>query len=214
MDQDTVDFWDGKSEPPAILKPAINLLAISFYVDTNCVDDESPAMKALRRAWQEGWLTIQRTDVLDMELAAAKESVREALDEASAPFFESHGPWALGDSRLGSTFLGSDEDAQRLVDVFRVLFPGVPSLATNRHHRRDAMHVSTAIRYAADAFITNDRRLLNKNDVIREQFMGFKILNPADGLALVCRDIAALDKRQVAVPTDSWVPRWRPDTAP
>jgi hypothetical protein len=89
---------------------------------------------------------------MDTEIAAAPDDKVHSLTEASAEYPEAVGPMVLGHSRLGFAVLGSEEDADRLDDVFAILFPNVNRIAARKNHIRDAMHVATAIRYGGFGF--------------------------------------------------------------
>jgi hypothetical protein len=52
---------------------------------------------------------------------------------------------------------------------------------------RDAMHVATAIRYAADAFVTREQRLLGADTRVTDEFDGFRVMSPERALAFVDR---------------------------
>jgi hypothetical protein len=143
--------------------PAIhNITALTLYVDTNIVDAMDDAALSLRRLRDEGWISLQRTDTMDTELAAAPEEKRAQLTEASASYPEAFGPMVWGQSRWDSSVFGSSEDQARLDTVFAILFPGADRMSTRGNNVRDAMHISTAIRYGAFGFVTRDRKLLNK----------------------------------------------------
>jgi hypothetical protein len=90
-------------------------------------------------------------------------------------------------SRWDSAVFASDEDETRLRQVAALVKPGVvggwDKLTSN--DRRDVMHVATAIRYAGNGFVTNDRPLLGKAPAIAEAFNHFAILNPEQALARI-----------------------------
>lgn len=171
----------------------LNLLGLNLYVDVHFVDDTGSSSLELRRLWDNGWILLARTDVLGTELlGCADPAKRQALEDLSSPYSEAMGPLVLGHSRLDHAVLGSEVDKDRLDSVYSILFPGVPdrSLATP-NHLRDAMHVATAIRCGGHAFITSERRLLNKDATISTAFSGFRIWRPADALAEATSRVAA-----------------------
>ena len=167
--------------------------ALEFAIDTNTVDDVSPEMACLRKRNTEGWINLTRTDTLDTELARAQDDKRDMLLEQSRSYVEHFGPLVLDHSRLDSCVLGTDEDEARCERVFGILFPGANRQTARRNHVRDAMHIATAIRYARSGFVTNDRDLLKRDEAMRAAFDNFRILSPADALALTQRQVA---KRQ------------------
>jgi hypothetical protein len=68
-----------RDDPSDKLKPELAITALTFYVDVNFIDDESPHARGLRRAHQEGWVRLLRTDTLDTELSKAGDDHRSAL---------------------------------------------------------------------------------------------------------------------------------------
>lgn len=46
------------------------------------------------------------------------------------------------------------------------------------------MHVSTALKYGADGFVTHDKRVLKRQTTIRDMFDGFLLLSPGDALVI------------------------------
>lgn len=169
-----------------------NRLGQGFVVDTNIVDDPAPATAELKRLHETGWIDLRRTDTLDEELNTRQDPEhRDELLAASEPYVEHQGPVVLDQSRLDHSVWGSEGDAEHLDEVYGLLFPGSDrhDLSTPRAHRklRDARHVATAIRYAADAFITRDERdLVRKADATRDRF-GLWICTPEGALAFVER---------------------------
>jgi predicted nucleic acid-binding protein len=204
------DTWDGIRDPPEALKPGINILGVTYFVDTNCIDDQSEAMQLLWRAWQEGWLGLQKADVVDTELHSASDIARERLTAASRPLPEAWGPAVVEHSRIGSSVLASDEDEERIKQVFAILFPGADLLTCRRNHIRDAMHVSTAIRYGAKGFVTKDSGILKRAAELAEFGSGFEILRPEDALELLQSAISAFRSHPRERRGESWAPAWLP----
>lgn len=168
-----------------------NRTDLALVVDCNFITAApSSEMVRLQELHDRGWINLTRTDTMDTELAAASDDKRDALLEQSRQYVEHFGPTVIGHSRLGSCVVAGDEDEDRHDRVFRILFPGVVPATAKVNHFRDAMHVATAIRYGAKGFVTNERRLLNKDPAMREAFNNFRILSPADALALGERLVA------------------------
>lgn len=147
---------------------------IVLVIDTHFIDDPSHAAVELRRLHGQGpQIALARTDVIDTELLGVPPEKSELATRA-AEYPEVLGLWVLGHSRLGSTNLGSDEDAARHARVFEIVYPVVDdrSEARDQHHR-DAMNVSAGIKWKTSAFVTRNKRLLNKDDALRTSSRGF-----------------------------------------
>ncbi len=169
--------------------------ALSFVIDTNTVDDMSLEMVRLRDRHTSGWINLTRTDTMDTELGGTSdEEKRERLLAQSRPYVEHFGPIVIDHSRLDFCVVGSSEDEERLGQVFGILFPGVDPRAARRQHTRDAMHIATAIRYAATAFVSKDEDLLKRDAGIRAAFDNFRILSPAAALDLAERQVAKVEE--------------------
>lgn len=113
-----------------------------------------------------------------------------------------------GQSRWDSSVWGSEEDRDRLDDVFAILFPNADRATARNNHIRDAMHVSTAIRYGGFGFITRERRLLNKAAPIAERFHGFCMSSPEDTLAEAAARIRGMRELHRREPHRSTLPTW------
>lgn len=200
-----------EGEPADEVKPELNLAGLTFYIDVHIIDDKSAAVAELTRARSEGWIRIQKTDTLDTELMGKQDAVaREELLSQSRPFAESLGPWVLGHSRLGHLQLASPDDARRLDELFTILFPGSNRDRPNLQSLRDTMHIATAIKYCADAFITREKRLLNKSDRVLEAH-GLRILTPEDAMAVARSRIVSVVRWRDVTGTPNWIPMWLPE---
>jgi hypothetical protein len=116
----------------------------------------------------------------------------------------------IGHSRLGSTAIGSEEDAARFKRVFSILFPAVEQANAKTNHVKDVMHVSTAIRYGAYGFVTREKRLLSKRAAVQAAFNDFRMWTPEQALQEVksrVRSASELDHRE---PGRTQLPDWRP----
>ncbi|MFI6280471.1 hypothetical protein [Streptomyces sp. NPDC050988] len=188
--------------------PAWNLTSLVFFIDTHILDAPDAASVLLRKLHEANWISLRRTDAMDTELAAAPEEKWAALTEASASYAESFGPMVLDHSRLDHCVLGSDEDVARDEVVFSTLFPGADRSTCRKNHIRDAMHVATAIRYGGRAFITHERKLLNKSDQIAGLFQGFRIWSPAQALAEAGGAVARARELHRREPARGSLPEW------
>lgn len=188
-----------------------NLALLHLYIDTNIIDAADDASVYLRRLWRERWIYLQKTDVMDTELASAPDDRRDRLAKASAPYPEALGAFVLNHSRLNYAVLGSGEDERRLADVFGLLFPNVDRSAARSNHHRDAMHIATAIRYGADGFVTRERRLLNKAERVAGFYNGFVIYSPEEAVGRALELIARRRKLHELEPNRGPLPEWPPD---
>jgi predicted nucleic acid-binding protein len=162
-----------------------------FFIDTNFVDDETPAAVRLRELATQGWISLQKTDTLDTELQRRQEPTsRRELLAAAESYVEAFGTGRWDNSRRDRA-MWAGEVGDRVEQVFVIFFPetrfeGNTSRAF-RHKIGDAMHVATAIRYGGDAFVTRDEGLLDKSDQIAAACGGFSIMSPETALAFTNR---------------------------
>lgn len=168
--------------------------SLHFVIDTNTVDDVSPEMLCLRHRHTTGWINLTRTDTMDTELSSAGEERRDDLLEQSRQYVEHLGPMVLDHSRLDHCVITSSEDENRMRRVFAILLPAADWQTARRNHIRDAMHVSTAIRYAATGFVTNDQGLLKRDAALRAAFDNFRVLGPTAALKLTERQVRKSEK--------------------
>ncbi|MCW2876359.1 MAG: hypothetical protein JWQ95_459 [Sphaerisporangium sp.] len=158
--------------------PYLNRTNLTLYIDTNIIGSTSEAVRTLVRLREEGWISLQRTDTMDTEFIKAPPEKRSELTDESSRYPEAYGPLVLDHSRLGSAVLGDEDDEARLRRVFSILHPGGHWDSARENDVRDAMHVSTAIRYGGYGFVTHDRLMLNKHDQMAEGFANFRIWRP------------------------------------
>jgi predicted nucleic acid-binding protein len=171
-----------------------NRTGLKFIIDSHIVTDYTPTEMRLKQLHREGWIDLELTDVTRTEWQAATPEKRQRLEELGAAFSEYHGPAVLEHSIPGRSVRGSPEDQQRLERVFEILFPqyGYWEAAADDHRKqdfRDAMNIATAIRYAVDGFVTRDRDLLRKGDLIKAAFNDFRVLSPPQAISITERAI-------------------------
>jgi hypothetical protein len=164
-----------------------NVSGRHFVLDTHIIDDPSEAAIRLRQLGADGLVYLSRTDTMDTELLGATPDKQPVLLELSGRFVEHLGPFVLDHSLFDHAVLGGDEDEARLRQVFEILFPHSEWDSVGRQHVRDAMHIATAIRYGADGFVTNERRLLRAKRTIQDAFNGFLLVDPAGAVTIVDR---------------------------
>ena len=188
---------------------AVNTLGQRFVIDTHLIDDESKAMCDLWSLHERHMIELLRTDVMDTELLQIEDpEKRTRLMGLSAALVEQLGVLILDHSRLDHAVLGSDEDSAMWDAVWKVLSPGRDLATANRKHVRDAMHVWTAMRYGADAFVTLDgsgrgKGLLDRSDAMLGAF-DFQLMTPAKAHDFSTR---LLRRYEARIPTEGAHPQ-------
>jgi len=195
-----------------------NILGLLVYRDTNVLDHgRSAELDLLLRLRDEGWVQLATTDTAATEISDASDpATRDALAAEIATGFISMGPMVLGHSQLGRSVLGSDEDAQRLHDVHRLIWNREweqegPSESKQAPRRiRDTMHVATAIRYGGDVFVTNDQAVVDAGPKIAEKYR-LRICSPARALAELGSEITLMRHRWERFAYTQSLPEWPTD---
>lgn len=157
---------------------------ISVYIDTNCINarQNDQFLNELEKLYLEEKILIEKTDTLDTEL---QENKKYPLGQKkSLSYIESYGPAVFGHSRWGSTIFADEHDEKRLTKVLAILFGPKSRQSYGRNDIRDAMHISTAIRYGGGFFVTSEKALIDKAKEIEKEF-GIKIRTPQDCLTEV-----------------------------
>lgn len=169
----------------------------AFAIDTNFVDDPSPAAAELRTLHEAGWINLSRSDTLVTELLGARDDAhREELISTASEYVEHRGPAIWGRFRWDSSVWPTEEDAERVSTVFEILHPDSSMPDTRRNHVRDAMHVATAIRYGLNGFVTRDDGILAKQAKIKERFNGFVVCDPDQALTISRRRVERARARE------------------
>jgi len=107
-----------------------------------------------------------------------------AGEKKSSQYVESFGQALVGHSRVGTSLVGDPDDSKRLSRILTLLWGSKPQSAYKKNCLRDSMHLSTAIRYGGTFFVTGEKAILNKAQLIEVEF-GIKIRNPKDCLTEV-----------------------------
>ncbi len=196
-------------EPRADLKAELGRTGLTFFVDTNVIGERSEAVAQLYRCRAEGWIRIQRMDVLDTELMKGSMDAQQQFLEESSRLAEALGPFVVGHSRLGSSVIGGPEDVERLNGVFDLLHPSLNMRDAKENHVRDAMHVAGAARYGASLFVTRDKGILKKRERLQEA-LGIRVANPDDALVMVRNAIRAIIIARARGAAIGWLPKWVP----
>ena len=200
--------WDGVSEPDARLKPEIAAAGLTVFLDTNIIGDESEATVLLWRCRQEGWIRLQRTDVMETEhlkLPPNEEHKRGVASELA----EVMTPFVFGHSRLDSSILGDIDDGEHIARAFKILHPRADWDATRRNNIRDAMIVAGCARYAGDFLTTRDTNMLKKGDLLHAAF-GIRCATPEAVESEARRAIKTTLQGHSLTGRPKWVPAWTP----
>ena len=146
------------------------MFVILVYLDTSCVNakQEIEALNELERLNDEEKIMVEITDTFETELRSGKGYPR-GLPKALKYIF-AEGPAVVGHSRVGSCIVGSDEDDKRMTRVLEILFGKKLRAKYTGNEIRDAMHISTAIRYGGTYFVTLDKKVLNKSEEVKSEF--------------------------------------------
>jgi len=166
---------------------AENTLHLRYVIDTNLIDDQSDAMEGLWRYHDDRMIQLSRTDVMDTELSEDLDPARRArLLALSEVLPEQSGILVWGHSRFDHAVWCSDTDAAEWDRIWTVMHPGRDRGTASDNDIRDAMHVMTARRYGADAFVTLDgsgkrKGILGRAEAVRRE-LGFEIWTPTQAL--------------------------------
>lgn len=192
-------MWDRVSEPSDGLKPEVNAARIYMFVDTNFIGAVDPSVAFLLRCRREGWIRIERTDIIDTEYLRLPPELGYKRDLASE-LAEVFTPFVPGHSRLDNAVAGSSDDENRFQTAFRILHPGADLETTRKNNIRDAMTVSGSARYGGDYLVTGDKGILAKSDALHDA-LAIRCLNSDDMAAVV---LAAIERTVKNEPLTGW----------
>lgn len=192
-----------------MLKPEVALTGLCLYFDTNIIGDQAKAVQDLWRCRTEGWIRIQRTDTMDLELERASELKRPDLLAESAQLAESLGGIRFRAAEGVPEMTGSDQSKRDLEDAFQILHPGSTELPQSGNDVRDAMHICCAARYAAQIFVTRDKGILKRALQIRGRF-NLEVADPEQTLIHVEKAIDSTTRAHQKIQYPEWIPNWRP----
>lgn len=201
-------MWNRTQEPPDLLKPEIAPTGLCLYFDTNIIGDQAKAVRDFWRCRTEGWIRIQRTDTMDLELERASELKRQDLLAESGQLADSGGVrMELAESiRQVAWIIRSQRD----LDVaHQILHPGTTEPPRRSNDLRDAMHIYCAAKYAAQFFVTRDKGILIRAPQIRERF-GLEVADPEQTLIHVDKAIGSTIRPHQKIQYPKWIPNWQP----
>ncbi|MEU6381710.1 hypothetical protein [Streptomyces sp. NPDC046909] len=184
-----------------------NLCSMHLFIDSNVLigalyrdDENAQRSRDLLRLWEEGWIGLSRTDTLDTErLEGQDDAVKAQRLMESADLPEALGAMVWDNSRWDHAVWGTAEDGQRIHEAFAIIFPNKDWTTANKNSRRDAMHVATAARYAATAFVTNEKAIYAKDEQILAR-LGIRVWNPQRAVDEVMNGVAALRRLHALEP--------------
>jgi hypothetical protein len=181
-----------EDDPPGVPLEFVGRLGQTWFIDTNIIGSDLASVRRLIELRREGWLRLVKADMLDTELGGdTNDERRVRLETESADFEELLGPGVWDHSRWDHAVWGSKDDSDLIEAVFATIFPNKSRDATSKNNVRDALHVSTAIRYGADGFVTLDRKgLLKASADVRAAYNGFHIMDPDTAVAVAERLVA------------------------
>lgn len=161
---------------------------ITVYIDTNRINARGKliAMGALERLHDNDLITIKKTDTLDTEL---QRGYRPGLDK-SAKYEESMGMMVWDNSRWDHATWATDDNIARLDAILRVVFGPKDRNEYRGDEIRDAMHISTAIEYGGDYFVTDEKAICSASTEVELRY-GLKIRTDEGCLAEI-RNILGL----------------------
>jgi hypothetical protein len=145
--------------------------------------DEKWKYQELELLYEQCRVSLAKTDVVDTELDPERSEMVEGCFLKSIRFLELHGPFVHYHSRLDHAVVASPEDEKRLNRVKDIVGVRITTEVETKHFR-DAMHIATSIRYGYDGLITEDKRLLKRNDRFLSEF-GFRVMNVEGAVAHV-----------------------------
>lgn len=166
---------------------------ISVYIDTNCINARQgePHLNELEKLYEEGKILIEKTDTLDTELREGEGYKRG--QRKSLSYVESYGPAVVENSRVGSSIVGSKEDDVRLSRVLEVLWGKKTRKSYSKNEIRDAMHISTAIRYGGNFFVTLESGILENAGELQGEF-NIKVRSPENCLVDVTKRLKSIEE--------------------
>lgn len=164
---------------------------ITIYIDTNCINSKQKieALNELEKLHEEE-ITIEKTSVLDTELLENPTHNADRLKK-SDNYIESYESGNWDNSRWDHAVWAFDKDEKDLTRLLDILWGRKVRSAYTRQEMRDAIHISTAARYGGTYFVTQEKALLNKAEVIEKEFT-IKIASPNDCLTAVEKRLAEL----------------------
>lgn len=156
-----------------------------YVIDANVINSRGglEAMNELERLHRIRVIELLKTTTLDAEFRLAPPQQEKAENYR---ILGSAGPAYFTGGRLPDAMWGAPPRASRFSEIHNVVF-GRPFPANtvddnNKRSIRDALHLDQCWSNMADAFITNDRAILNSRDELLALGFDFEIQNPEECL--------------------------------
>lgn|GEM_PF-6412764 len=157
-----------------------SLTGVAFAVDDRLAADRSREMLALRSLEKQGLVALAVTELAEGEGPEGEGERRGRLVTFSGQVLEEPADEA-----------GDQADRFNPERVFGLLFPARSMATAGARELRDAVKVSTSMRYGATGFLTTDRTLFEMAWAIETAFGGFLVRAPARGLMVAQQAVAA-----------------------
>jgi len=157
----------------------------SVTIDT-CVINAMRKIKELNLIEQyQRWGLVEtvKTDALDTELLDDKTRSATTRRKKAATLPEDVGICVIGHSRLGHTLIAGKDDAELQDELIHVLFQKSRQQLTAQQ-LRDAMHLHTHLMHQRDFFVSTDKHILGRKEVLHKKF-GINAGTPEECLRFV-----------------------------
>lgn len=167
---------------------------IVVYIDTNCINSlqKIDALNELEKLHDEEKIAIEKTDTLDTELQENPTKNVSRLKK-SMNYIESYGAGVWDNSRWDHMVWGDASDDVKLNRILEILWGKKIRSAYTRQELRDAMHIQTASRCGGTYFVTQEKALQSKAEMIEKEFT-LKIVSPDDCLTKIKERLEQLER--------------------
>jgi hypothetical protein len=167
---------------------------ITVYIDTNCINSlkKIDALNELEKLHEEEKIAIEKTDTLDTELQQNSSKNANRLKK-SMNYIESYGAGVWDNSRWDHSVWGDTSDETKLTRMLEILWGKKVRSAYTRQELRDGMHIQTASRYGGTYFVTQEKALIAKSEIIEKEFT-IKVVSPDDCLAKINKRLRELEE--------------------
>lgn len=163
------------------------------------VENEERSLEELLELRRLAYIEFGQTDTVGIERGMLRPNElawQRRLE--SAGLVEVHGPFIRGHSRQESSVGASPDDVTRFKRVLELVHPRAIDCTSPRDNDvRDAMHISTAVRYGYQGLVTTDADVLKAAANISSVFGGFRLMLPSQAVAWINREVAHRNRTKV-----------------